>query len=116
MVNSALPKTVSLAVLYSLCVGAVLAQDIVLERKTVHLEKHRVQDPTRPLLSTHVVGGQGLPVVSSIIKGSERSLAVLNGEMIPLGGVSNGYKLAKVFQHSVIVEKDGKEFELQLVN
>jgi len=73
-----------------------------------------VKDPFKPPAS---VRGGGLPsslTLSAILYGSERSSAMINGQMVGLGDPVQGYKVLDIEKTYVILSKAGRRVRLEM--
>jgi MSHA biogenesis protein MshK len=76
-------------------------------------------DPTQPpasALTANASGnGQAALVLQSIVRGGRQSRAVINGQSLQVGDELDGAKLRAIYAHSVVLERQGQQQVLRLV-
>ena len=101
MTRRALPWLTALAAALPLAAAPVQAQGLV--------------DPTRPARATGSPGSaEEVPAgtqLQSVLISSRRRLAVINGVMVPLGGMVGEAQLVKISETEVVLKK-GEESEV----
>jgi MSHA biogenesis protein MshK len=80
---------------------------------------HAALDPTQPAPSASSSGAGGSPqaalVLQSIVRGGRQSQAVINGQSLHIGDELDGAKLSAIYSHSVVLERQGQQQVLRLV-
>lgn len=76
-------------------------------------------DPTQPAPSSATAAAGGTPpatlVLQSIVRGGRQSQAVINGQALHVGDELGGAKLRAIYSHSVVLERQGQQQVLRLV-
>jgi MSHA biogenesis protein MshK len=76
-------------------------------------------DPTQPpaevFTASASASAPAAPVLQSIVRGGRQSLAVINGQTLKVGDELDGAKLRAIYAHSVVLERQGQQQVLRLV-
>lgn len=88
----------------ALCLG-IFVLGVSLKSASVYAEV--ISDPTRPpndLQALGNMGSRGEPILQSILLSPGRKGAIINGEMIPLGGKFGDARLVKITETAVVLQ------------
>ena len=76
-------------------------------------------DPTQPAASAATAASAGTAetalVLQSIVRGGRQTQAVINGQVLHVGDELGGAKLQAIYSHSVVLERQGQQQVLRLV-
>lgn len=80
---------------------------------------HAALDPTQPAPSAVTTQTSGTIetalVLQAVVRGGRQSQAVINGQSLQVGEELNGAKLLRIYPHSVVLERQGQQQVLRLV-
>lgn len=92
-----------------------LAASVVLVGTAASASAERLLDPTRPPLAPSAMTSPQTsstgPLLQSILVSPHRKVAVINGEMVVVGGMVGGAQVAGITETEVIL-KSGKETQV----
>ena len=82
----------------------------------VSASAHAIEDPTRPQMALAPTSEKSisLPELSSILYSADRKWAVINGEVLTVGELINGFELSAIEKHSVLLVRNKKNLQLSL--
>jgi MSHA biogenesis protein MshK len=95
-------KTAGLLILLGLCSVAQAALD-------------PTQPPASALTTSASEGAPAALRLQSIVRGAGHSQAVINGQSLRVGDEFDGAKLRAIYTHSVVLERQGQQQVLRLV-
>lgn len=80
---------------------------------------HAALDPTQPASSAATAQATGTPetalVLQAVVRGGRQSQAVINGQSLQVGDEFGGATLRAIYTHSVVLERQGQQHVLRLV-
>ena len=91
--------------------GSVLLGVLLLSSgASVFSNSGELSDPTRPPLVAPAgsAAQQALPVLSSVLIGIDRKLAVIDGKVLAEGDVSQGFRVQRIEPDRVVVSRAGR--------
>ena len=97
-------------------VGSMKIKTLLYAFICVSLSAHAIEDPTRPQAANSAETEQRLsaPELSSILYSADRKWAVINGEVLTVGEIVDGFELSAIEQHSVVLVRNNRNIHLSL--
>lgn len=92
---------------------------LVLALSALPAAAQALPDPTRPAVGDHVAAGAPAArarVLQSVLVSAGRRVAVIDGQLVPIGGRVGPYRLVRVEADSVVLQGPGGSRTLRLLD